>query len=1025
MTRSGYFPLHTSIQAHNHAEVCNVLNEKYSQEDSPVHTRNSVGFFPLQLAAREGMITSALHLLMRGARIDQVSRYTSSHYDHLVENEPKKTPFYLALQNGHFLLAEILLAFDANKEKAEKIATDCKEKEMDPLLNKINLTKPTLIAILFWAMQNHKKYNMENLIKSMARKLDSFMELSQTENKEEKKEEKKEERKSDDVIIQIKSNKDITRFLEFAAYLNDATLISIFLDLLADPADNSDPIIRTAGFWTAIRNGNVLSPPQEKLVKDFCYNVQGRVNTINQLEEESRYEKEYGYFLKIDTEIRCASQTEGSRKRGATTEIPMRKRSSSAVAKKTLAVNRPNQEKIYQFALCGWVSTLKNYKTKSDLDDIYAVYRHALIVGDYVVLHQLQAENMLSATQLWNIALSNNDREMALFCFANEMDLYKENLSLSQNTTNDFFSRSLQFNFVNVRGLHRQCVAQHISHDFSKEEKLFYTSLKTRMNNNSEVMDNVLLALHNDSMDERIAHILLEKGETLEERIKKIEKLPIGTQERLSHYFPQFDLSIPASFAEKNEEKKEEKKEEKRKNISIFFPKKDNQEARDLRRLLLQYLIPKKEDAGDKKESKETYSEKNNAVEIQETFNRLLPVNRSWLRGIVHNTWTSVPKRIKQTEEEPSEKKEEKKIEPIKKQDVPKKQEEKKTESTKKQEEKKKEESKQQQTPFDNRLLKLKQRYQKVSSDIELIDNFLAQVDKEIKEKGCCSHRGWSLQNILTYFGIPLSLATLVFSSYWFNTNYIPQYNEALGHLDDTLLRADSNITCRHYAVDGYGPYCVNGADSDRNNPDPDLFPPYLCPAICYTVCKMLEALDPQYAGLMTSIVCNSVFSTVFLCGFSISSDSEVRIDRRGIERFNDVKVEEYSAETRTLATMVSNKHRSLYGNGVSCKEHMETFRSITLTLRDRLVAEEKRNNRFFDMLQTERINPVPETKEPPEGKEEKRGKLTLYGSINDSSSSSPPSHVISSHDRTNNNTNSGDSIPFTPRTPLLTGPRS
>lgn len=180
--QKGSFLLHNAIEYHDYKGFLERLNEKNVENNAYPDERNLSGLFPLQLAAREGMIAPALYLLSRHWNVDRVNTQPIFYHE-LLRRQTQKTPFYTALQNGHFLLAEIFLALGASKDTAQKTADDFKEKEMDFLLKNIQLTRSTLIAILFWAMQNYKKYNMINLIQSSAKKLDSLSDAFQKERR--------------------------------------------------------------------------------------------------------------------------------------------------------------------------------------------------------------------------------------------------------------------------------------------------------------------------------------------------------------------------------------------------------------------------------------------------------------------------------------------------------------------------------------------------------------------------------------------------------------------------------------------------------------------------------------------------------------------------------------------------------------------------------------------------------------------------------------------------------------------------
>jgi hypothetical protein len=91
----------------------------------------------LQIAAKEGCREIVLHLLQRGAVVD-------------VAKAHQKTAFYYAMENGHLLVARILLACGASKELAILRAQEFQQEELIEEIHALHVDASIVCDILLW-----------------------------------------------------------------------------------------------------------------------------------------------------------------------------------------------------------------------------------------------------------------------------------------------------------------------------------------------------------------------------------------------------------------------------------------------------------------------------------------------------------------------------------------------------------------------------------------------------------------------------------------------------------------------------------------------------------------------------------------------------------------------------------------------------------------------------------------------------------------------------------------------------------
>jgi hypothetical protein len=107
----------------------------------------------LQIAAKEGCREIVLYLLQYGAHVDAAK-------DH------QKTAFYYAVEYGHTLIAQILLACGASKEKALLLTQEHGQAELNDEISNIQVDAAIVCNILLWpgSKNNHPNNFLFNLV---------------------------------------------------------------------------------------------------------------------------------------------------------------------------------------------------------------------------------------------------------------------------------------------------------------------------------------------------------------------------------------------------------------------------------------------------------------------------------------------------------------------------------------------------------------------------------------------------------------------------------------------------------------------------------------------------------------------------------------------------------------------------------------------------------------------------------------------------------------------------------------------
>jgi hypothetical protein len=132
------FNLHNAII--NHQATAGFLKANFPF--NYLEHENARGLRPLQLAAREGLLPVVLTLLAAAAEVNiPFARY----------NTDVTSPLFFAAQNGHMLVAEIIMIFGGDKISALANATNYPEVHAR-LLN-LQVAPSTVLAVLYWLIE--------------------------------------------------------------------------------------------------------------------------------------------------------------------------------------------------------------------------------------------------------------------------------------------------------------------------------------------------------------------------------------------------------------------------------------------------------------------------------------------------------------------------------------------------------------------------------------------------------------------------------------------------------------------------------------------------------------------------------------------------------------------------------------------------------------------------------------------------------------------------------------------------------
>ncbi len=182
-------PLHKALLEHNSQVVIDAI-----KNHADIHEKDRNGLSLLQIAAREGLQEVVLHLLNAGASIDGTE-------------DPTKTPILLALENGHEILVEILLACGAYKtQRTQSYAI-----------------QPSIVTgLLFWAIRNTDDIGLLSLLQKQIEAKNEYSDEIRIDI---------EEKKEDFTELQSFLQNEISSFLKLSLTLNKKIITEKILEI--------------------------------------------------------------------------------------------------------------------------------------------------------------------------------------------------------------------------------------------------------------------------------------------------------------------------------------------------------------------------------------------------------------------------------------------------------------------------------------------------------------------------------------------------------------------------------------------------------------------------------------------------------------------------------------------------------------------------------------------------------------------------------------------------------------------------
>lgn len=349
---------------------------------------NKIGLTALQLAAREGQIAVVLRLINNGAEVDLVGSSDSilTHTnDSRVQEQSQKTPFYLALENGHMLVAQILLVYGASKQQATLIADALKNKKFETVIHACEATETIKHAVMYWSIKN-AKLTAESLKK-----------LQCADTRESKQSSPNTSSSFSIVISELSEEKKssnnnfVNRLIEFSAYLKQEHLTN---DLLKSNSYLPDLQHMTAGFFS--------KSAYDALIKNDDHTLM----TLQQLREAGRNDDDFiVYYAKASAEQQDAHAFEEK-------SMPLLKDLS------------PTQKLFYSALRFSHLKKITAFKMEEK--DYYAVLKQAATKQDLCVIDTLINLIPDKKNVLLKCALQDNNHDLATsWLIMNDMDPYQ------------------------------------------------------------------------------------------------------------------------------------------------------------------------------------------------------------------------------------------------------------------------------------------------------------------------------------------------------------------------------------------------------------------------------------------------------------------------------------------------------------------------------------------------------------------------------------------------------------------------
>lgn len=288
-------PLHKALLEHRPNDVIEEIHDN-SSPNFNFAQQDSNGRNLLQLAASRGFVQAVLWGAYAKVPINasqEIKHQNTNH--HLQESE--KTPLYLAVEHGHWLIAQILLILGADKNKTLDLARKANNLEVLNTLNQLHIDHDVFRAVLYWIVNNHHPVygnNLLNLIKPQIAITETHK--LQIENDEKSVSEKvhlitiDEEKIHDQVPLPSIQN-DLYGIIELAAQKNLTHLVSGLFEI--NNQIRTDPSYATLGYWAA-KNDNT------EMYNLILKNDEHVFLTLQQLDEMSTQDN-FGKFFALSS----------------------------------------------------------------------------------------------------------------------------------------------------------------------------------------------------------------------------------------------------------------------------------------------------------------------------------------------------------------------------------------------------------------------------------------------------------------------------------------------------------------------------------------------------------------------------------------------------------------------------------------------------------------------------------------------------------------------------------------------------
>ncbi len=126
---------------------------------SQLQYQDAFGKNLLQIAASKGNLYAVLWLIYGGLSPDGAEEIPKN-IANLSLSTKYKTPLFLAIENGHYLIAQVLIICGANKQKTHLIATKTLQNSVLSYLNSFKINKQIFCGLILWIINNpHPRFD--------------------------------------------------------------------------------------------------------------------------------------------------------------------------------------------------------------------------------------------------------------------------------------------------------------------------------------------------------------------------------------------------------------------------------------------------------------------------------------------------------------------------------------------------------------------------------------------------------------------------------------------------------------------------------------------------------------------------------------------------------------------------------------------------------------------------------------------------------------------------------------------------